>query len=175
MMHPDADIGPDGRIEESAVQASVDRAFATPAKHVEQREGETDEDFVARSHAESQATWNPDCPYGDNAIGKAWHEGYLRACKDNATSAAPTGVGIEKSMAPMTAFRPNGLLWYINRVAFHPRGFALAFDVEDDTGEIKGWCLKGNGSETFFFPAEHDDEGLALVEALFARARAENP
>lgn len=80
---------------------------------------------------------------------------------------------LKTEIEPMSTFRKNGLLWYINRVAFHPRGFALALD-ENEAGEITGWQLwyEANG-ETWCFTPEQDDESFAQFEALLERARKE--
>ena len=59
--------------------------------------------------------------------------------------------------------RADGLLWLINTVVFHPRGFALAVDSE--TG---AFSLMGDGSERWAF-APGDDPG---IDALWARAEA---
>lgn len=68
---------------------------------------------------------------------------------------------------PMSEFREAGLLWYINRVAFHPRGFALALDVDEATGDIKGWGIMGDGSEIWTFKEESDDANFQKIENLF--------
>lgn len=47
----------------------------------------------------------------------------------------------------------DGLLWLINRVAFHPRGYALAWD--DKTGNF---YLAGNGQEPWVFGGDGIDE-----------------
>lgn len=62
---------------------------------------------------------------------------------------------------PLAELQSTGLLWLVNRVVFHPRGFALglAFDA---AGSVIGWELLGDGSGPWAFG---DDEG-----ALFARA-----
>ncbi len=65
--------------------------------------------------------------------------------------------------------RADGVLWLINRVVFHPRGFALAID-----GESGAFSLIWDGTECGTFTAEGDDESFAAVEALMARARVEN-
>ena len=70
----------------------------------------------------------------------------------------------------MTEFMPvdlhqDGILWLINRMAFHPRGFALAVDPE--THEF---FLQGNGDECFVFTPEDDDEGFEAVEMMFVKA-----
>ncbi len=43
----------------------------------------------------------------------------------------------------------DGLLWLINRVVFHPRGYSLGSDPT-----IKQFFLVGNGTETFTFGDE---------------------
>jgi hypothetical protein len=47
----------------------------------------------------------------------------------------------------------NGLLWFINRCVFHPRGYALA--LEANTG---GWYLLGDGGEPWVFGGDGSDE-----------------
>lgn len=70
--------------------------------------------------------------------------------------------------------RADGLLWLINTVVFHPRGFALGTIAGSDGHEE--WVLLGDGSERWRF-AEDDgtpnDDRWAAVEALFARARTQ--
>lgn len=63
---------------------------------------------------------------------------------------------------PWEELRSSGLLWLINRVVFHPRGFALA--VVRREGEIVGWKLQGDGTEPWAFNGDEDK--------LFARAQA---
>lgn len=60
---------------------------------------------------------------------------------------------------PFSELADTGLLWLINRVVFHPRGFALAltFDAE---GAATGWTLMGDGSEVWTFPADMDETPL---------------
>lgn len=70
----------------------------------------------------------------------------------------------------------DGLLWLINRVVFHPRGFALGHTQGTDT-----FTLIGDGSEPWHFAvgceldvpgmAVDEDALFAAVEAAFARAR----
>lgn len=64
-----------------------------------------------------------------------------------------------------------GLLWLINRVVFHPRGFALALEYADGDDEPWGWSLQGDGSEVWSFGGFDEDEKLREVEALLAQAR----
>jgi hypothetical protein len=74
----------------------------------------------------------------------------------------------------------SGLLWYLNRVGLHPRGFALAglYNAPRGTEDrhLIGFTLLGDGSEPWGFPDEVDDEYFARVEATFseARRRAQN-
>lgn len=58
--------------------------------------------------------------------------------------------------------RESGLLWLINRVVFHPRGWALGLVRRD--GEVVGWSLQGDGKEVWEMTGSEDDE--------FARAQA---
>jgi hypothetical protein len=76
---------------------------------------------------------------------------------------------------PIADLRECGLLWLINRVVFHPRGYALALVVGPD-GEAVGWVLQGDGSEpwTFTGPADEravdEDAMFRAAEATFAAA-----
>lgn len=58
--------------------------------------------------------------------------------------------------------REDGLLWLINRVVFHPRGFALGVVYRD--GVPTGWVLEGDGTEPWSFPVGDEP-------ALFAAAQ----
>lgn len=62
---------------------------------------------------------------------------------------------------PWDDLRESGLLWLINRVVFHPRGWALALVQHDFT--IVGWHLLGDGTEVWRYDGGEDD--------LFARAQ----
>lgn len=61
--------------------------------------------------------------------------------------------------------RGDGLLWLVNRVVFHPRGFALAVDGQG------GFSLLGDGSEVWTFTEADDDECFVNVEETFESAR----
>lgn len=82
-------------------------------------------------------------------------------------------VGPEDAVYEWNDLRTTGLLWLINRVVFHPRGFCLGLyaDNDEEPFNIVGWQIKGNGSETFNFKPEDDDRHLLEVEALFAELR----
>jgi len=83
---------------------------------------------------------------------------------------------------PFSDLRATGLLWLINRVVFHPRGWALALHFADggEGGAYKdctGWSLMGDGTEPWSmgdpspedqakYGAKTEDELFALVEAL---------
>lgn len=58
----------------------------------------------------------------------------------------------------------TGLLWLINRVVFHPRGYALA--VVKDENKVLGFELLGTGEEIFVFDENTDDEKFAMVKKL---------
>jgi len=77
----------------------------------------------------------------------------------------------------------TGMLWWINRVALHPRGMALALHYPDDAdsdairrGEIdpEGWSLIGDGREVFSFGVEADDESFERFSRFVVDAAAEN-
>lgn len=68
--------------------------------------------------------------------------------------------------------REHGLLWAINASVFHPRGFALAFHY-DDLGELEGWSLMGDGSETWYYADSSDEEFNAFNAFLDSHRKAE--
>lgn len=53
--------------------------------------------------------------------------------------------------------RGDSLLWLINRVVFHPRGYALSYDT--DTGDFH---LIGEGTEPWVFPGDGSEESAHL-------------
>lgn len=63
----------------------------------------------------------------------------------------------------------DGLLWLINTVVFHPRGFALA-RLEGIDGD--SYYLQGDGTEPWAWDASIDvDDLFARAEAAMDRAR----
>lgn len=64
----------------------------------------------------------------------------------------------------------SGLLWLINAVVFHPRGFALALSMDTLTGTVGGWELLGDGTEPWRY-AEDIDARFAAAEATLAAHR----
>lgn len=76
---------------------------------------------------------------------------------------------------PWHELRDTGLLWLFNRVVLHPRGFAMAIHLDDETGEATGWSLMGDGSEPWHMGHGEPEEGelFAKVQSLLApRSRA---
>ena len=71
---------------------------------------------------------------------------------------------------PFSELRSTGLLWLINVTVFHPRGYALAVVLNDETDEVTGWRLLGDGTEPWMFADECDDQ-FAAANALFAHYR----
>lgn len=69
---------------------------------------------------------------------------------------------------PLDDLRKYGVLWYINRVAFHPRGLSLALTVDKDR-HVVGWSLIGDGEEPFNFEPDDDDEEFAKFKDFLAQ------
>lgn len=66
--------------------------------------------------------------------------------------------------------RTSGLLWLINRVVFHPRGFALGVVYVE--GVAAGWTLDGDGRDPYRYGEDIDEQDLlAAVEHEFATLR----
>jgi hypothetical protein len=78
--------------------------------------------------------------------------------------------GSEGNYLPLSELRTHGLLWLINRVVFHPRGFALGLQRDDDSGEIIGWEMLGDGTEPWQFGSLED--GTLIDDDQFAKAEA---
>lgn len=72
---------------------------------------------------------------------------------------------------PFVELRETGLLWLLNRVVFHPRGFALALHFTDDLSECVGWSLLGDGTEPWSMgdaPPDQRPDGYKTEDELFA-------
>jgi hypothetical protein len=65
---------------------------------------------------------------------------------------------------PMSELCDTGLLWLINRVVFHPRGWAIALHAGDD-GVVTGWSLEGDGTEPWTFHEGQDQAKFMAAEA----------
>lgn len=72
---------------------------------------------------------------------------------------------------PLADLRETGMLWLINKVVFHPRGFALAMVYHE--GQFAYWVLQGDGSEPWRFDDDIDDEQFARAEATLRSARGD--
>lgn len=62
---------------------------------------------------------------------------------------------------PFDDLRASGLLWLINRVVFHPRGYALGFVYHE--GELSGWKLQGDGTDPYRYGDDTDERDLMLA------------
>lgn len=60
----------------------------------------------------------------------------------------------------------SGLLAWINKRAFHHLGYALAFDRDEDTGEVRGFQVVGDGSEPMWLTQEGADKAAAARSLL---------
>jgi hypothetical protein len=91
----------------------------------------------------------------------------------------PDEITLEEGVViDFAALRGTGLLWLINKVVFHPRGFAFALQLEDD-GSASGWTLLGDGTEPWRYEGEQDgrpidDVGFERAEAFLAAFRPQN-
>jgi hypothetical protein len=73
---------------------------------------------------------------------------------------------------PFAELREHGLLWLINRTVFHPRGYALAFHVDEFDGASTGWQMLGDGTESWNYdPSVGEDELFRAAEAFLASLR----
>lgn len=75
---------------------------------------------------------------------------------------------------PFAKLADSGVLWLVNRVVFHPRGFAIRIHT-DEAGDATGWSIDGAGREPWAFLSEVDDAKFQAVEALLAEVRSETP
>jgi hypothetical protein len=53
--------------------------------------------------------------------------------------------------------RADSLLWLVNRVVFHPRGYALGTDQDGR------WYLLGDGTEPWVYGGDGSDEAAHLA------------
>src|SRR5262245_41266673 len=93
----------------------------------------------------------------------------------DARSGEPCNPSIERQLHEL---RDTGLLWLLNRVVFHPRGFALALFYEGtfpDLGACTGWGLVGDGTEPWTMGNPTDEQralGAPTEDELFHRVEA---
>ena len=81
-----------------------------------------------------------------------------------------TGDAADGEIRPLDELRSSGLLWLVNRVVFHPRGFALALNLNDD-GNVDGWQLVGDGTEVWSYAPDVDEDAL-MAAATFTLQQA---
>ena len=74
---------------------------------------------------------------------------------------------------PLGELMDSGMLWLINRSTFHPRGFSLALETDDGTGEVIGWKILGNGQELWSYQQYRDEEKFFKAEATLKSLRRE--
>jgi hypothetical protein len=80
----------------------------------------------------------------------------------------------ESPIRSFEEFREHGLLWLVNRVVFHPRGYALAFVMSDAVGmeeEVVGWKMIGDGTEPWAYEHNTEDDLFIAAEKLFESLR----
>lgn len=70
---------------------------------------------------------------------------------------------------PFESLRDSGILGLINREVFHPRGYALALVVDDESHKAIGWTLVGNGSMVFGFEEWENEEINEAVDAFLSQ------
>jgi hypothetical protein len=61
----------------------------------------------------------------------------------------------------------SGLLWLINTIVFHPRGYALAIHL-DDQGTATGFSILGDGTERWTFSENWPDNQRSPDDAFAA-------
>ena len=78
----------------------------------------------------------------------------------------------ERPVLDLSALRPTGILWAINRHIFHPRGYAFALNWPDganpDTDRPDGFTIYGDGLEPWNFQPDTDDGGFTQFQAFIA-------
>lgn len=67
----------------------------------------------------------------------------------------------------------TGLLWFINRSLFWPRGYALELVASTVDGSILGWNVGWDGEPIMSGDPDAEAGKLAAVEALLASSRGD--
>lgn len=75
------------------------------------------------------------------------------------TSVADDGV-LRRNLTPQEML-DNGLVWAINRVLLHPRGYAMQIDRA--SGQVQLW---GNGDQPWEFRSVDEDAKMKAFNAL---------
>lgn len=63
---------------------------------------------------------------------------------------------------PFEELRDSGVLWLINRMVFHPQGYALALHF-DSAYQLTGWSIAGNGTEEWRYTQGDDRAGFEAM------------
>lgn len=69
----------------------------------------------------------------------------------------------------LTDLRDYGLIWAINKMILHPRGYAMSINLDHETGEAIGWNILGNGTEPHSFDEGSDLGGFTKFQKLLAQ------
>jgi hypothetical protein len=96
----------------------------------------------------------------------------LKKARHELDLAREENADLRRQQVRLGELRSSGLLWLINRVVFHPRGFALALHIESD-GRVTGWSMMGTGKEPWRFSEADDEESFARAEETLKSAAAE--
>src|SRR6266540_984695 len=84
-----------------------------------------------------------------NAVKRGDFDGLFASPPVHTSASAAAPAPARGPARPFIDLSHSGLLWLINRVVFHPRGFALSLDIRGDVAT--GWLLQGDGTEPVSF------------------------
>lgn len=118
------------------------------------------DDEVVDDEALNPDNHGPDCPV------RIWEDAEC-TCGGVKAAADVAAVDDESRIRPWSEFRNAGLLWLINTVVFHPRGYAIGIGVNPDDG----WMLLGDGRERWSYDTA-DPDFVAELDDAFVRAQA---
>jgi hypothetical protein len=76
----------------------------------------------------------------------------------------------ERDAFSFNQLREEGVLFMINRLVFHPRGYALALEYADGETEPRGWNIIGDGTEIWCFYHEEEQEPFERFKSLLESA-----
>jgi hypothetical protein len=76
----------------------------------------------------------------------------------------------DTTMVSTVDLHESGLLWLINRVVFHPRGYALGMAL-DANHQPLGWVLQGDGREPWVFVVDNEQALFDAAQATLAPRR----
>ena len=99
--------------------------------------------------------------------------GELQKVKHELDLVREENADLRRQQMKLGELRSSGLLWLINRVVFHPRGFALAVHLEPD-GRVTGWTLEGSGRGPWRFSESDDEASFAAAQSTLEAAAKDN-